>query len=99
MAIHEINGQYLVGLYMISQLGQKYGQFTFSSSGHALSIQEGKLDWQRVPVLGTAVKANIGTEDGDYWPNILNQIVEAGEGQAATMKCASKKASKMSSTT
>lgn len=86
------------GLYVVSELGKRYGSFTIASDNNALFIGNGPDYWASVPVSGTAVKLNLTIQDPDYFGNILQAIVNEGEELAGSIPGARKKASQMSST-
>lgn len=89
------------GLYIISELGRRYGEFAMLSSGKLVTVNNETLAFRKesIPTIGTIVKLKINTSDGDYFPNILNEIVAAGEKSAIGIVNSVKKASKMSKTT
>jgi hypothetical protein len=84
------------GLYVVSELGKKFGAFAIISSGRILHFQKGQPKIEYVPVHGTMVKLRVDTRDAEYFPNILFGIVAEGERQAGTVVGAIKSASKMS---
>lgn len=84
------------GLFVTSQLGLKYGEFALGSDNAILFVSQDGESWNDVPLSGTVVKLRVNTEDADYFPNILSQIVKEGEAIAKTIKGAKKSASKMS---
>jgi hypothetical protein len=84
------------GLYVISELGKLYGDFTVLSSNMLLKQQEQFYVVSKVPLSGTIVKLKISTQDSDYFPNILNDIVSKGEQIAGNLVGVVKSASKMS---
>jgi len=79
------------GLFITSELGKKYGQFCIASSGVLLSTTNANL----VPIAleGTVVKLRINTVDAEFWPNILQEIVNEGERLAVKTPGAVRKAS------
>ncbi|MGF2736450.1 hypothetical protein [Marinobacter sp. DUT-1] len=87
------------GLYVISELGKQFGDFSITSNTKILHRQNSKEIIRPIPVNGTAVKLNINTEDAEYFPNILHQIVEKGESLAKELPGARKSASKTSKIT
>lgn len=84
------------GLFVVSELGKRYGNFSMLSSGTLLRPAAGNEKSLEIPVLGTIVQLRINTNDGDYFPNILEEIVAAGERQAGSIEGAIASASKMS---
>lgn len=87
------------GLYIISELGKRYGEFAMLSSEKLVTVNNETLAFRSIPTIGTIVKLKINTSDGDCFPNILNEIVAAGEKSAIGIVNSVKKASKMSKTT
>jgi hypothetical protein len=69
------------GLYVLSQLGQRYGSFSVLSSQRFLSPSRSS-ESEAVPLPGTLIKLRISTDDAEYWPNILHNIVAEGEAEA-----------------
>lgn len=68
------------GLYILSQLGQKYGSFSIYSSGVLVMISGKERTYKDISISGTGVKLRISFEDAaDYFPNIRDQIVQEGE--------------------
>ena len=84
------------GLYVTSQLGVKYGEFALGSDNNIMFLSEEYQVWSDVPLSGTIVKLRVDTEDAEYFPNILLNIVKEGEAIAKTLEGAKKSASKMS---
>jgi len=84
------------GLYVVSELGRRYGIFEIMSDDHCLSIQGEHQVIKDVSPLGTFVRLQIDTADADYFPNILTNIVSEGEKIASQLPGAIKSASKMS---
>lgn len=81
------------GLYVASELGRQFGSFTLVSSERALDTRSMGEPMRVVPVPGTIVKLRIATQDAEYWPNILTNIVARGEEEAALIPGAIKTAS------
>jgi len=82
------------GLYVLSEVGNSCGSFTLLSDGNML-VREGDEDtWVPTPVNGTIVKLRVTTNDSDYFPNILQNIVATGEKEAENIPGAIKFASK-----
>lgn len=69
------------GLYTLSELGKKYGEFSIISNGSYLKFYEHdkKVLIDSVAYNGTVIKLRISLKDVDYFPNILKQIIETGE--------------------
>ena len=73
------------GLYVLSSLYE----FTIMSAGKALRLGEGSGDELRaeamfdVPIQGTAIKVKGNTENAEFFPNRLKQLVRKGEAVAA----------------
>lgn len=86
------------GLYVVSELGKRYGEFEITSSSRTLHFDKTIPRVSHSPLIGTFVKLKISTKDADYFPNILAQIVGDGEKMAGTLPGAKKSASKMSKT-
>lgn len=86
------------GLYVVSELGKRYGEFSIVSSDCLLTSENGSMRAFNLPVVGTVVKLRVSTRDADYFPNILNQIVAEGEKISASVEGAVHSASKMSKT-
>lgn len=84
------------GLYVLSELGRQYGEFAISSNGRILHNFDGDRRIDSTPINGTLVKLKIRTQDADYFPNILKNIVDQGEKSATSISGARKSASKRS---
>jgi hypothetical protein len=84
------------GLFVVSELGKRYGNFSMISSGRLLRPGAANDKGSDIPIMGTIVQLRINTNDGDYFPNILEQIVADGERQANHIEGAIVAASKMS---
>lgn len=86
------------GLYVASELGRRYGEFSLLSSSCLYSQTNGlnTFNSSEIKVDGTFVKLRINTSDGDYFPNILKAIVDEGEIIAKSIGGAVASASKMS---
>ena len=84
------------GLYVTSELGRRYGDFTLLSSNRLLKRQDNIDTFSEIPISGTIVKLRINTRDGEYFPNILKNIVADGESIAMNINGAVGSASKMS---
>ena len=86
------------GLYVVSQLGKRYGSFSMLSAERFINPAQGSSPLQQVPLPGTLVKLRVRTQDPEYWPDVLREIVSEGESEAqktpgaiATASAASKK--------
>ena len=84
------------GLYVVSELGLMLGDFAIASNGKIMFSDHGVISWFDVPIRGVAVKLRMDTNEAEYWPNVLNNIVEKGEEIAKTIPGSKRKASKMS---
>jgi hypothetical protein len=70
------------GLYVVSQLGQRFGAFSLlSSERHFTSIGEQGI-LRRVPLPGTLVKLRVSTKTEEDWCRVLTDIMDAGEREA-----------------
>ena len=67
------------GLYVISELGKQYGNFSLISSNQYISFEEEKLLIDKINIKGTGIKLKISLNDSAYFPNILKSIVDKGE--------------------
>ena len=83
------------GLYIASELGQRYGSFAVLSSGGYLR-QDDVESYEEMPQFGTIVKLRVNTDEASVFPYILKEIVEEGEKRAETIPGAIKSASKTS---
>jgi hypothetical protein len=86
------------GLYVVSQLGKRYGSFSMLSAERFINPAQDISPLQQVPLPGTLVKLRVRTQDPEYWPDVLREIVCEGEAEAqkipgaiATASAASKK--------
>lgn len=84
------------GLYVVSNLGGQLGEFAIASDGCIMFSHEGEISWYDVPINGTAVKLRVNTDEAEYFPNILHNIVAEGENVAKEIAGAKKSASKKS---
>jgi len=82
------------GLYVVSQLGLRYGSFSMLSSGQFFNPVAEDQRPDPVSLPGTLVKLRIATRDAEYWPNILTNIVAEGEAEAKQIPGAITSASK-----
>ena len=73
------------GLYVVSQLGSRYGNFSLLSSGRMMLDPRSPVPLPPVAIRGTIVRLKIATSDAEYWPNILTNIVAEGEKEAITI--------------
>lgn len=87
------------GLYVISELGRQYGDFAISSNSVIFHKFNQEEVVEEVPINGTLVKLKIRTDDAEYFPNILQNIVNEGEKLAKDIVGARTSASKQSRTT
>lgn len=70
------------GLYVLSELGRRTGQFLLASSRHYYSMTTVGYRLCSFPFDGTIVKLSLSTDDAEYFPNLLEHIVQEGESQA-----------------
>ena len=84
------------GLFVVSELGSMLGEFSIASNGKIMFSNHGDTQWFDVPIQGTAVKLKINTNEADYFPNVLQNIVGKGELAAKTIPGTRKTASKKS---
>ena len=83
------------GLFVISELGKRFGSFALASGSKMLLINRWRF-WYPIPSGGTALKLRVNIPEPEYFPNILRAIVEEGEKMAASIEGARKTASKVS---
>lgn len=86
------------GLYVVSELGRRYGHFEISSAQRSIRLSSLGRHTGPSELSGTLVGLNISLNDADYFPNILKNIVDEGEGIAASLPGATTSASTMSKT-
>lgn len=67
------------GLYVLSELGSRYGEFSVVSSGKWMRCRNGALMFDDMAFGGTAIQLRLSTRDAVYFPNILQGIVTTGE--------------------
>lgn len=67
------------GLFVVSQLGARYGSFSIASSRAYVCPSDEIIEVGSIIPPGTVVKLKIKTNDSEYWPNILANIVAEGE--------------------
>lgn len=70
------------GLYVLAELGRRTGQFLLASSRHYYSMTTMGFRLCSFPFDGTIVKVSISTDEAEYFPNLLEQIVNDGESHA-----------------
>ena len=74
------------GRYVEEELGSRYGEGEIQSSERGLIRRRSLQDkWVNARAIGTCVKLKISLEDGEYFPNILGQIVAEGEALARSI--------------
>jgi hypothetical protein len=86
------------GLYVVSEVGSRLGSFSILSNESMLYLGNGRSDWVATPSRGTIVKLRANTNDAEYFPNLLSQIVTEGERLAKEIPGARPSASKGSRT-
>lgn len=86
------------GLFVVSELGRRYGTFEMISSYRRAFYGGGVVEFSPTDIAGTFVRLRVSTIDADYFPNILADIVAKGEEVAKTLPGAVTSASKMSKT-
>ncbi len=84
------------GLYVISQIGNKYGEFALLSNNTMLMRKNNVDSWLSTEINGTIVKLRANTKNAEYFSNILPTIVKEGEKEAMSIPGAIKTASKSS---
>lgn len=85
------------GLFVTSELCRRYGKFALCSSGGMLNIQKGKRDnYLETPPVGTLVRLRMKIDNGEYFPNVKQQIILRGEELVARIEGGARKASKAS---
>ncbi len=84
------------GLYVVSELGRRFGSFSIISSEIAIRQNNGARHLERIDLPSTVVKLCVDTKDADYFPNILSEIVARGEQAAGHIPGAIVTASKAS---
>lgn len=67
------------GLYVLSELGSRYGEFSVVSSGKWMHCRNGTSIFNDMAFGGTAIQLKLSTRDADHFPNILRGIVTTGE--------------------
>jgi hypothetical protein len=82
------------GLYVVSEVGSRLGSFSILSNESMLHLSNGTSDWVATPSRGTIVKLRATTNDAEYFPNLLSQIVTEGERLAQGIPGARPSASK-----
>lgn len=84
------------GLYVASNLGKKFGDFSLLSSSKLLEISKDSMTITSLDYNGTAIKLKININEAEYFPNVLNNIVKEGEQLIDSETGKVKKASQMS---
>jgi len=82
------------GLYVVSEIGKTLGNFSILSNGVMLTRYQYGDEWLATPSQGTVVKLRANTNDAEYFPNVLQTIVERGEEIAKQIPGARPTASK-----
>jgi len=84
------------GLYVVSELGKRYGEFSIVSSREMLTIvPDTPSHIETVPCKGTIVRLKlVHLTNDDYFGNILEQIINEGEALAELTPGARRTASK-----
>ncbi len=67
------------GLYIAAELGRTCGEFLLCSNGDTLEVTSGGEQYGRLYFYGTSIRLFLTTQDAEYFPNLLQQIVEKGE--------------------
>lgn len=83
------------GLYVLSELGARLGNFAIASDNLILLKNEGREVLKPLPIRGTAIKLQINPSK-IYFPALLEQIVTQGEKEAQNIPGARHSASKSS---
>ena len=84
------------GLYILSELGKKYGTFSIYSSGVLIQIRGDKKTYTDITIGGTGVKLCMNLDDAEYFPNIREFIIQRGEKMSSVGPGTIQKASKKS---
>ncbi|GHA19018.1 hypothetical protein GCM10008090_30930 [Arenicella chitinivorans] len=84
------------GLYVLSQLGKQLGGFSIVSNDVMLSLRNEQDQVIITPSKGTTVNLRVNTNDADYLPNIVKNVITKGEELAKTIPGARPMASKAS---
>ncbi|WP_371323958.1 ATP-binding protein [Dechloromonas sp. ZY10] len=82
------------GLYVVSEVGKRLGSFSILSNGAMLHRTQEADSWLATPSRGTVVKLRANTNDAEYFPNLLQNIVNEGELLAKQIPGARPSASK-----
>lgn len=70
------------GLYVCSRLARARGTFAIASSGGVVMLTGNGASYADAPVNGTAIRMVVNVADAEYFPNILQNIVDEGEREA-----------------
>ena len=85
------------GLFVLSELGRKYGSFTICSGGAALVAEAGSVQQNDFAFDGTAVRLRIRKPKGANFEKLIQEIVIDGEARTAASEFP-RRASKSSKT-
>jgi signal transduction histidine kinase len=72
------------GLFVLSELGRRCGDFSIVSSGEYLNLDGNDRRMGSCPYPGTGVKLKVSIRDADYFPNLLEAIVREGEAASGS---------------
>ncbi|ACF10916.1 ATP-binding region, ATPase-like protein [Chlorobaculum parvum NCIB 8327] len=72
------------GLYVLSELGKKMGAFEICSSGNILSCYPKHENINTLNYSGTGIRLVVSLKNAEYFPNVLQSIVEQGEQETFT---------------
>jgi anti-sigma regulatory factor (Ser/Thr protein kinase) len=72
------------GLFVLSELGKRVGNFSVVSSGAYLHLNGAGRSTSACPYPGTGTKVRVATRDAEYFPNLLEAIVREGEEQSGS---------------
>lgn len=85
------------GLYVTSELCQRYGKFSLCSSEGMITISKNdNPSYTDTPPLGTIVRLRMKIDSGEYFPNVKQNIITQGEELAGLAMGEPRKASKAS---
>lgn len=85
------------GLYITSELCKRYGKFALCSSEGMLNISKSaKPTYVTTPPVGTIVRLRMKIDNGEYFPNVRQLIINTGEEIAGIAAGEPRKASKAS---
>lgn len=82
------------GLYVVSEIGTRLGAFSILSNESMLLLNNQGTKWVATPSRGTIVKLRANTNEAEYFPNLLQSIVDEGEKLAEEILGARPSASK-----